>query len=191
MSGPIFVAAYWPLWKAQGIRVYKYDSGVSTISYDYNTDSMVWANYTPDGKWVNSWFYQYRPTFGIAEWRDDYPGKRIVMSPPTGWGEWQAEGSVYTNRPQTVFLQCWPPQASTGFQAVSFEAVLPVYKTPYGNFTEVLQMRCQQTFGHTTSNLRLWMGKNGIGPIAIEFMSDGLNPTSLAIEKVVSISNPP
>ncbi|NDB70317.1 MAG: hypothetical protein EB015_20390, partial [Methylocystaceae bacterium] len=88
----LFVPAYWPLFKTHELRRFDYTGKdlppfTSVFSYDVGSDSMLYNNYDANGAWLNKWFYQYRTGFGIAEWRDDYSGgKKVVLSPPIGWG---------------------------------------------------------------------------------------------------------
>ena len=83
----IFVPAYWPLFKTHELRRFDYTGDgpfTSVFSYDVGSDSMLYNNYSGSGEWLNRWYYQYRTGFGIAEWRDDTPGKKVVMNPPIG-----------------------------------------------------------------------------------------------------------
>jgi hypothetical protein len=98
----IFVPAYWPLFATPELRRFDYKSSdpslpafTSVFSYDVGSASMLYNNYDASLTWLNRWYYQYRPGFGIAEWRDDYNGKKLVMSPPIGWGEYSRIGANY------------------------------------------------------------------------------------------------
>jgi hypothetical protein len=101
-AGDVFVPAYWPLFTTGELRRFDYESTdaslppfTSVFSYDVGSASMLYNNYDHDLTWLNRWYYQYRPSFGIAEWRDDYNGKKLVMSPPIGWGEYGSIGKCY------------------------------------------------------------------------------------------------
>jgi hypothetical protein len=147
------------------------------FSYDVGSDSMLYNNYDADSKWLNKWFYQYRPGFGVAEWRDDYPNnKKVVLSPAIGWGEFQDIGSTYINYPKFDFFKCWPPATSSGTQIVAFEQYLNAYKSYY----DVLVFSYLQNWnGKPATGARYWMAM-GVGPIATQFLTqDATDPTKI------------
>jgi len=158
-SNPIFVPAYWPLFKTHELRRFDYKAPdapnfTSVFSYDSGSDSMLYNNYDANGTWLNRWYYRYNPGFGIAEWRDDYPNnKKVVLSPAIGWGEFQAIGSTYQNKPQFDFLKCWPPAFGSGEQIVTFEQHLPTYIATTQSYSDVLVF----------SYIQSWNGKPATG----------------------------
>jgi len=101
MSNPLFIPAYWPLFKTHELRRFDYSapdapSFTSVFSYDVGSDSMLYNNYGADLSWLNKWYYRYNVGSVINEWRDDYPvDKKVVMLPPIGWGEFQGIPSLY------------------------------------------------------------------------------------------------
>ena len=124
MTGKIFIPDYWPLWKDNTkLRRFDYTDPTgsmppitSVFTYDKGTDSMLYVDYDAHLTWKDTWYYQYRQGFGIAEWRDDYPGKKVVMSPPIGWGEYVDIGGSYVNKPKMDLLRSWPPSMASGVQ---------------------------------------------------------------------------
>jgi len=126
----------------------------------------------------DKWYYQYRPGFGLAEWRDDYPGgKKVVMDAPIGWGDTQEIGSAYVNYPQMVWWQSWPPSFSKGCQIVAFEELHPSFSLTTGNYNNVLQFTYLQSWDSKPAlGARYWMAE-GIGPVAVQWMAqDPKNP---------------
>lgn len=186
MSNPIFVAGYWPLFKTHEVRRFDYFSPntpgfTSVFSYDVGSDSMLYNNYDASLNWLNKWYYQYRPGFGVAEWRDDYPNnKKVVLSPPIGWGEFQSIGSTYTNYPKFDFFKCWPPATGSGTQIVSFEQHLPFYETLGTTYNDVLVFSYLQAWNSKpATGARYWMAL-GVGPVAVQFLSqDATDPTKI------------
>jgi len=91
----IFVPQFWPFFTTSELRRFDYTTTqegappfTSVFSYDVGSRSMLYNNYDSALTWLNKWYYDYRPGFGVAEWRDDYPtGKKVVLSPPIGWGD--------------------------------------------------------------------------------------------------------
>lgn len=179
MSNNIFVPAYWPLFKTHELRRFDYVNEnsnlppfTSVFSYDVGSDSMLYNNYDSAGIWLNKWFYQYRTGFGIAEWRDDYPGnKKVVLKPPIGWGEMARIGGTYIDYPKFDFFKCWPPATGYGTQIVAFEEhisqmdVLGVY------YQDVLKFSYLQSWGDKpATGARYWMAL-GVGPIATTFLT--------------------
>lgn len=182
----LLIPAYWPLFTTAELRRFDYSAAdgsapfTSVFSYDRGSNSMLYNNYDGKGVWLNKWYYQYRTGFGIAEWRDDYPNnKKVVLSPPIGWGEWQTIGSTYINNPKFDFVKCWPPAFSNGTQIVSFEQLLPSFTTFHGEtFQNVLVFSYLQAWdGKPATGARYWMAE-AIGPVACEFLTqDALDPT--------------
>jgi hypothetical protein len=126
----------------------------------------------------DKWYYQYRPGFGLAEWRDDYPGgKKVVMDAPIGWGDTQQIGSSYVNYPQMVWWKSWPPAFSKGVQTVAFEQMFGSFGISTGTYNNVLQFSYLQAWdGKPATGARYWMAE-GVGPIALEWLAqDPKNP---------------
>lgn len=179
----INVGAYWPLWTSSKVARFDYaaaDGSVAPItsvfSYDKGSDSMLLNDYDGNGgAWRDRWYYQYRPGFGIAEWRDDYPGgKKVVMDPPIGWGDTQEIGSAYINYPKMSWWKSWPPAFSSGIQIVAFEALLP----EFNGYKDVLRFTYQQAWGGKPSaGARYWMAR-GVGPVSLQWMAQDPKDTS-------------
>lgn len=179
----IFVPAYWPLFKSHELRRFDYSapntpSFTSVFSYDVGSDSMLYNNYDSNLTWLNRWYYRYNPGFGIAEWRDDYPGnKKVVLSPAIGWGEFQGVGSDYINYPKFDFFKCWPPATSNGVQIVHFEQRLSSFTACAVTYTDVIQFSYLQAWnGKPGNGARYWMAL-GVGPVAVSFLAqDATDP---------------
>lgn len=186
MSNPLFIPAYWPIFKTHELRRFDYTapdtpSFTSVFSYDVGSDSILYDNYDSNLKWLNRWYYQYRTGFGIAEWRDDYPkGKKVVLSPAIGWGEFQAIGTNYINYPKFDFLQCWPPAFSSGTQIVAFEQHLSLYSAGGVTYSDVLVFSYLQAWdGKPATGARYWSAL-GVGPVAVQFLAqDSTDPTKV------------
>jgi len=182
----IFVPAYWPIFKTHELRRFDYTcisapSFTSVFSYDQGSDSMLYNNYDSNNTWLNRWYYQYRTGFGIAEWRDDYPGgKKVVMNPPIGWGEIVDLGSTYENKPQFDFFKCWPPASSSGEQIVVFEQRLDSMFVKNVTYQDVIVFSYLQSWnGKPATGARYWMAL-GVGPIVTTFLTqDAKDPTKI------------
>lgn len=185
MTDKLFVPAYWPLFKTGELRRFDYKSPdgsmppfTSVFSYDKGSDSMLYNNYDSNAAWLNRWYYQYRTGFGIAEWRDDYPGnKKVVMSPPIGWGELQDVGSDYINFPKFDPFKSWPPATGSGTQIVHFEQHLPYYSAGGVTYSDVIQFSYLQSWGSKpATGARYWMAL-GTGPVSTQFLTqDATDP---------------
>jgi len=188
--GKIFVPAYWPLFKTHELRRFDYVATdappfTSVFSYDVGSDSMLYNNYDSAGKWLNRWYYQYRTGFGIAEWRDDYPGgKKVVMSPSIGWGEFQDVGSDYINQPKFDPFKSWPPATGSGKQIVVFEQRLSSFTACAITYTDVIQFSYLQSWGgKPATGARYWMAL-GIGPVATSFLTQNATDPKVISESV-------
>ena len=177
MSDKLFVPAYWPFFKTHELRRFDYASTgappfTSVFSYDVGSDSMLYNNFDSAGTWLNKWYYRYNPGFGVAEWRDDYPGnKKVVLNPPIGWGEFQDVGSVYQNKPKFDFFRSWPPANSSGDQIVVFEQHLSSFTASAVTYTDVIQFSYLQSWdGKPATGARYWMAL-GVGPVATSFLT--------------------
>lgn len=182
----IFVPEYWPLFKTAELRRFDYTAVddsmppiTSVFAYDRGSDSMLYVDYDAHLTWKDTWFYQYRPGFGVAEWRDDYPGgKKVVMSPPIGWGEYVDIGADYINYPKMNPLQSWPPAMAKGIQICHFEQMLDSFRVQTGViYNDVLVFTYLQSWdGKPGGGARYWMAK-GVGPIAVQWLAqDPTNP---------------
>lgn len=182
----LFVPAYWPFFKSGELRRFDYSnpnapSFTSVFSYDKGSDSMLYNNYDSAGTWLNKWYYQYRTGFGVAEWRDDYPGnKKVVLNPPIGWGEFQEVGSDYVNYPRFDFFKCWPPASSNGVQLVHFEEHISQMSTLGVYYQDVIKFTYLQNWnGKPATGARYWMAL-GVGPIQTQFLTqDAKDPTKI------------
>ena len=182
----LFVPAYWPFFKSGELRRFDYTapdapSFTSVFSYDKGSDSMLYNNYDSAGTWLNKWYYQYRTGFGVAEWRDDYPGnKKVVLNPPIGWGEFQEVGSDYIDYPKFDVFKCWPPAASKGVQIVHFEEHISQMNVLGVYYQDVIKFSYLQNWdGKPATGARYWMAL-GVGPIATQFLTqDAKDPTKI------------
>ena len=182
----LFVPAYWPFFKSGELRRFDYSnpdapSFTSVFSYDKGSDSMLYNNYDSAGTWLNKWYYQYRTGFGVAEWRDDYPGnKKVVLNPPIGWGEFQEVGSDYIDYPKFDFFKCWPPASSKGVQIVHFEEHISQMSALGVYYQDVIKFSYLQNWdGKPATGARYWMAL-GVGPIATQFLTqDAKDPTKV------------
>ena len=173
----LFVPAEWPFFKSGELRRFDYSnpdapSFTSVFSYDKGSDSMLYNNYDSAGTWLNKWYYQYRTGFGVAEWRDDYPGnKKVVLNPPIGWGEFQEVGSDYINYPKFDFFKCWPPASSKGVQIVHFEEQISQMNVLGVYYQDVIKFSYLQNWdGKPATGARYWMAL-GVGPIKTQFLT--------------------
>ena len=186
MTGKIFVPGYWPFWTDPNhLRRFDYtavDGSMPPITavfaYDKGSKSMLYIDYDAHLTWKDTWFYQYWPQFGVAEYRDDYPGKKVVMSPPIGWGEWAEIGGSYVDYPKMNPLQSWPPAFAKGVQCVAYETLIPTMTLASGtSYNNVLQFTYLQSWdGKPGTGARYWMAL-GVGPIAVQWLAqDPSNP---------------
>lgn len=191
-DGSIFVAAYWPVFTSSQLVRFDYKSAdgslapfTSVFSYDQGSASMLYNNYDSSLNWLNRWYYQYRPGFGIAEYRDDYPNnKKVVMAPPIGWGEYASIGAWYENYPQFDTLKCSPPASGSGVQLVLFEEHLSSIEIRNVTFQDVLVFSYSQSWNSKApTGARYWMAL-GVGPIAVQFILN--NVTSARADAVIS-----
>lgn len=181
----INVVDYWPFWKTPGkLRRFDYtavDDSMPPLTvvfaYDKGTDSMLYIDYDSHLEWKDTWYIKHDPINGVMEWRDDYPGKKVVMSPGIGWGNVEEIGGSYINYPKMSPFQSWPPAISKGVQCVSYEILLPNYRLSNGKkYDDVLVMTYLQSWsGKPGGGARYWMAK-GIGPIAVQWIAQ--NPTN-------------
>jgi len=190
MPDNLFIPAYWPFFNTGELRRFDYQapdtpSFTSVFSYDRGSDSMLYNNYDSALTWLNRWYYQYKPGFGVSEWRDDYPkGKKVVLCPAIGWGEFQAIGSDYINYPKFDFLRCWPPAFSSGTQIVHFEEQIPQMEVLGVNYTDVIKFSYLQGWdGKSATGARYWMAL-GVGPVATQFLTQDANDPTKVTETV-------
>lgn len=192
MGTLINVKDYWPFWADPShLRRFDYtaiDGSMppitSVFTYDRGSDSMLYIDYDAHLNWKDTWYYQYRAGFGVAEWRDDYPGgKKVVMSPPIGWGNFETIGGSYINYPKMDLFRSWPPSMAKGVQCVAYEAVLPSLMLQSGTtYKDVLQFTYLQSWDSKPgTGARYWNAK-GVGPIAVQWLAqDPTSPTGKPI----------
>jgi len=190
MDKVIYVSYYWPFFTTDELRRFDYtavdgsmDPITSVFSYDPGTNSMLYNDYDAKGVWKDRWYYQYRPGFGVAEWRDDYPGKKVIMNPPIGWGCTETIGGVYMNSPQMDFFKCWPWSMAKGTQIIKYEDLLANFVVECGiAYQNVLQFTYLQSWnGKPGTGARYWMAK-GIGPVAVQWLAQDPNDITKIIE---------
>lgn len=183
---------FWPFFTA-GKRRFDYrleaDDAIqfsSVFSFDPATASMLYRDFDGAGKWLDTWFYQQRPGFGVAEWRDDYPGKCKVFREPIGWGDVVDVGTVYQNEPCVDVFRTWPPTwPLKGWQMVAYEARLESLTLRTGaTFEDVLQFVYFQRWG-SLGGARYWMAR-GVGPIAVQWIAPTNMSTSGRYDAAVS-----
>jgi len=175
----IFMPAYWPIFKTNELRRFDYtalDDSMPPITavfaYDAGSDSMLYIDYDAHLTWKDTWYYRYNAGSGINEWRDDYPGKKIVMSPPIGWGEYFDIGGTFVCYPKMSFLQSWPPAMAKGVQIVCVEALLDTFRVQTGViYNNVLKFTYLQAWdGKPGGGARYWMAE-GVGPVAVQWIA--------------------
>jgi hypothetical protein len=173
------VRSFWPFWTTKQLRRFDYKAidgsmppMTSVFSYDVGSGSMLLDDYDAKGVWKDKWYYRLGKDGVVDEWRDDYPGKKIVMSPGIGWGSKQEIGSTYINYPQMSWYQCWPPAISKGCQICAFEAMLPTFKNTVGTYKNVLQFTYLQSWdSKPATGARYWMPEGGIGPVSLQWLA--------------------
>jgi hypothetical protein len=183
----IAIKDYWPFWTTQGkLRRFDYkaiDDSMppitSVFAYDVGSKSMLYVDYNAHLDWQDSWYYRYDPKVGVVEWRDDYPNKKVVMSPPIGWGNVQEIGGSYVNQPKMDPFQSWPPAMASGVQCVAYEQLHSDWSNTISSYKDVLQFTYLQSWsGKPGTGARYFMAK-GIGPVAVEWIAqDPTNPYS-------------
>lgn len=187
----LFIPAYWPLFKDKHLIRFDYtavDESMPPITavfaYDKGSDSMLYIDYDAHLTWKDTWYYRYNVGSGINEWRDDYPGgKKVIMKPPIGWGEYLDVGEDFINYPQMDPVQSWPPAVAKGIQIVHIEKHLDGFRVQDGTiYSDVVQMTYLQSWGGKPgAGARYWMAL-GIGPVAVQWLAqDPTNPTGRPI----------
>lgn len=176
----IFVPAYWPMFKDARLRRFDYVDSTGSMppitavfSYDKGSDSMLYIDYDAHLNWKDTWYYRYNVGSGINEWRDDYPGgKKVVMSPPIGWGEYVYLGESIVNYPKMSPLQSWPPAMAKGVQIVCFEKLLDWWPGRDNvNYQNVLVFTYLQSWdGKPGGGARYWMAE-GVGPVSVQWLA--------------------
>ena len=176
----IYVPDYWPMFKTSELRRFDYTDSTgsmppitSVFAYDKGTDSMLYIDYDAHLTWKDTWYYKVTSE-GLMEWRDDYPGKKVVMSPGIGWGGHQEIGGSYVNKPKMSPFQSWPPAMASGVQIVAYENVLSYYRPAFNRFDEyndVLVFTYLQSWsGKPGGGARYWMAK-GVGPVSVQWLA--------------------
>lgn len=164
----INVADYWPFFKTSELRRFDYADFTgsmppitSVFAYDATTDSMLYIDYDAHLNWKDTWYYKYQPGQGVVEWRDDYPGKKVVMSTPIGWGDKVDVGGTYMNRPKMSPFQSWPPALASGVQICAYEGT---------GFDTLVFTYLQSWDGKPGTGARYWM-RRGVGPVAVQWLA--------------------
>lgn len=181
----IFMPAYWPMFKTGELRRFDYTATddsmppiTSVFAYDKGTNSMLYIDYDAHLTWKDTWYYRYNVGSGINEWRDDYPGKKVVMNPPIAWGEYYEIGQDLVTYPKMDVFQSWPPALAKGVQIVHIENLLGKFRVQTGEmYQNVLQFTYLQSWdGKPGAGARYWMAE-GIGPVAVQWLAqDPTNP---------------
>lgn len=163
----IYVPDYWPMFRTNELRRFDYTDPTgsmppitSVFAYDKGTDSMLYIDYDAHLTWKDTWYYKVTPE-GLMEWRDDYPGKKVVMSPAIGWGGMQEIGGTYINKPKMSPFQSWPPVMASGVQIVAYEALVD---------DTLIFTYLQSWAGKPGTGARYWM-KKGVGPVSVQWLA--------------------
>ena len=163
----IYVPDYWPMFKTGELRRFDYTDPTgsmppitSVFAYDKGTDSMLYIDYDAHLTWKDTWYYKVTSE-GLMEWRDDYPGKKVVMSPGIGWGGMQEIGGTYMNKPKMSPFQSWPPAMASGVQIVAYEALVD---------DTLIFTYLQSWSGKPGGGARYWM-KKGVGPVSVQWLA--------------------
>ena len=174
----VYVPDYWP-WLAQGeLRRFDYTDpdGVmppitSVFAYDVGSASMLYCDYDAHLNWKDTWRYKLNPD-GVAEYRDDYPHKKVVMSKPIKWGLRVKLGDSIMNKPKMDPLTSWPPAMAHGVQIVAFENIVAKFRTACGKvYEDVLVFTYLQSWdGHPGGGARYWMARD-VGPVAVQWLA--------------------
>jgi hypothetical protein len=179
----IYVPDYWPMFKTGELRRFDYIDSTgsmppitSVFAYDKGSDSMLYIDYDAHLNWKDTWYYNVTQD-GLMEWRDDYPGKKVVMSPGIGWGATQEIGGTYINKPKMSPFQSWPPAMASGVQIVAYEQLLNTYRYTCSNtewasvYKDVLVFTYLQSWsGKPGGGARYWMAK-GVGPVSVQWLA--------------------
>lgn len=175
----IFMPAYWPMFKTGELRRFDYTATddsmppiTSVFAYDKGTNSMLYIDYDAHLTWKDTWYYRYNVGSGINEWRDDYPGKKVVMNPPIAWGEYYDIGQDLVTYPKMDVFQSWPPALAKGVQIVHIENLLGKFRVQTGEmYQNVLQFTYLQSWdGKPGAGARYWMAE-GVGPVAVQWLA--------------------
>lgn len=169
----IYVPDYWPMFKTGELRRFDYTDATgsmppitSVFTYDKGTDSMLYVDYDAHLTWKDTWYYKVTVD-GLMEWRDDYVGKKVVMSPAIGWGGFQDIGGTYINKPHMSPFQSWPPAISSGVQICAYEQLLPSFRS----YNDVLVFTYLQSWsGKPGGGARYWMAR-GVGPVSVQWLA--------------------
>jgi hypothetical protein len=204
----LFLPAYWPLFKTTELRRFDYSDPTGTLepissvfSYDKATDSMRYDDFNGDESWRDTWYYQYRVGFGIAEWQDEdvMPAgwmttvfgkkKRVVMDPPIGWGEFLNVGETYTNYPKMVPWRCMPPQFASGKNVVTIKKhITDGFDVGNSRYHDVIQMLYQQSWNNNPPvGANYWMAL-GVGPVAIQWVAPTGQMSAILPARVTSFN---
>ena len=194
-----FVRDYWPQYFSPRVGNVRFDYAANSVLakwttvyyYDAATAAMKLDTYNANAVWQNSWYLQSiigaGSNAGVWEVRDDTPQTNALLAllfgkikisrykVPIWWGNVVNIGSIISNRPSYDPFKCVPPQFGTGFQAISFEQMLPTFVSSTGvTYHNVLVMLYQQTWpGSITTGARVWMAK-GIGPVANQWVAGSI-----------------
>jgi len=180
MSDLIAVVRYWPFTFSTRIIRWDYtDTGgtmeplVALFYYDAATNSLIYGDYDHTGTFKDNWYLQYQPGQGVVEWRDDYPNKKVVMSPGIGWGDLVNIGDTFVNKPSFDTFACSPPQIGSGDQIVNFEAHHLKWTNAAGKeWDDVLQISYMQRWGGGKwAGARYWLAA-GLGPCAVQWQAE-------------------
>ena len=190
----INVVDFWPfdLVDTTKRRTFKYadKTGVvapfsSTFYFDASLGALICSDSDENGVWHDNWLLQYSPVLGVIEVADWYPQtnswlaalfgpvQKEVLSNPICWGGAVAVPSTISNSPKYNPLASTPIYCASGsgFQAISFETLLPSMTLNNGTtYENVLQFVYAQSWGgKAPTGARYWMAK-GVGPIAIQWL---------------------
>jgi hypothetical protein len=185
------VVNYWPFdLQANQWRRFDYTDPTNSMppitavfGWDKGSNSLLYIDYDAHLNWKDTWYMQYRAGTGVVEWRDDYPGKKVVVDgAPFGraifWGDTIDIGQTSVTYPKMNPFLSWPPAASGGCQCLAFEAHLSSMVLFNGTtYDDVLQFTYLQSWdGKPGTGARYFMAR-GVGPIAVQWIAqDPSNP---------------
>jgi hypothetical protein len=179
----INVPTYWPI-PATGQSITKlFDNGFKEmiVPAPSTAGGGAWLEEWDNNAWTDTWHYRIDPVRGVLEDYDYTPTSNPKMVPGKEiiWG-----GEVEIG--QTIQAQCETAGgplgigAQYGWQEVAFQALLPNFSTPGGEFENVLQLEYWQYWtsygaagGMLSRGAIMWLAE-GLGFVQIEWTQNGV-----------------
>jgi hypothetical protein len=171
---------YWPQPPHGVTLVNTYSDGIVN-TYTSAADGSVRLRQVINGRWDCDWYYRRDPLRGVIEYLDCYPKRwfnrfqfwkqtREVWCVPGKeifWGGHETIGTSIGRQCVTSGLL-----GQYGWQELSFNAILPVFKTPAGTFHNVLSMEYWQSWGNTAPIGAKMILAAGVGQIHAEWTAN-------------------